>query len=49
MKTAKEANLMFEELAKNNYQPSSNRGDGRSKGESMKLIEYHFWRKNLKL
>ena len=29
MKTAREANLMFEELAKNNYQPPSERGDGR--------------------
>ena len=32
MKTAKEANLMFEELAKNNYQPSFERGDGRMHG-----------------
>ena len=32
MKTAKDANLMFEELAKNNYQPSSERGDGRKHG-----------------
>ena len=48
MKTAKEANLMFEELAKNNYQPSSKRVV-ESKGESMKLIEYHLWRQNLKL
>ena len=29
MKTAREANLMFEELAKNNCQPPSERGDGR--------------------
>ena len=32
MKTAREANLMFEELAKNNYQPPSERGDGRRQG-----------------
>ena len=32
MKTAREANLMFEELAKNNYQPPSMRGDGRRQG-----------------
>ena len=32
MKTAREANLMFEELAKNNYQPPSERGDGRKQG-----------------
>ena len=32
MKTSREANLMFEELAKNNYQPSSERGDGRRQG-----------------
>ena len=32
MKTAWEANLMFEELAKNNYQPPSKRGDGRRQG-----------------
>ena len=32
MKTAREANLMFEEIAKNNYQPSSERGDGRRQG-----------------
>ena len=29
MKTARKANLMFEELAKNNYQPPSKRGDER--------------------
>ena len=29
MKTAREANVMFEELAKNNYQPPLERGDGR--------------------
>ena len=29
MKTAREANLMFEELAKNNYQPPFERCDGR--------------------
>ena len=29
MKTTQEANLMFEELSKNNYQPPSERGDGR--------------------
>ena len=29
MKTVREANLMFEELAKNNYQPPSERGDER--------------------
>ena len=32
MKTTREANLMFEELAKNNYQPPSMRGDGRRQG-----------------
>ena len=32
MKTTREANLMFEELAKNNYQPPSERGDGRLQG-----------------
>ena len=32
MKTTKEVNLMFEELAKNNYQPHSVRGDGRRQG-----------------
>ena len=32
MKTAREANLMFEELDKNNYQPPSERGDGRKQG-----------------
>ena len=31
-KTIREANLMFEELAKNNYQPPSDRGDGRRQG-----------------
>ena len=29
MKTVREANLMFEELSKNNYQPPFERGDGR--------------------
>ena len=29
MKTAREANLMFEKLAKNNFQPPSEIGDGR--------------------
>ena len=29
MKTARKTNLMFEELEKNNYHPSSARGDGR--------------------
>ena len=29
IKTVREANLMFEELAKNNYQPPFERGDGR--------------------
>ena len=33
MKTAREANLMFEELAKNNYQPHSVRDGGRRQGE----------------
>ena len=28
MKTARDANVMFEELAKNNYQPPFKRGDG---------------------
>ena len=32
MKTAIKANLMFEELAKNNYQPPFKRGDGRKQG-----------------
>ena len=32
MKTAQEANLMFEELAKNNYRPPSERGDDRRQG-----------------
>ena len=32
MKTTREANLMFEELVKNNYKPPSERGDGRKKG-----------------
>ena len=32
MKTTKEANVMFEELAKNKYQPSFERGDGRKQG-----------------
>ena len=32
MKTARKANLMFEELAKNNYQPPSKKGDGRKQG-----------------
>ena len=32
MKTTREANLMFEELDKNNYQPPSERGDGRRQG-----------------
>ena len=32
MKTTQEANLMFEELAKNNCQHSSERGDGRRQG-----------------
>ena len=31
-KTAKEANMVFEELAKNNYQPSFKRGDSRKQG-----------------
>ena len=29
MKTTREVNLMFEELAKNNYQPPSKRSDGK--------------------
>ena len=32
MKTTREANLMFEELAKNNYQPPSERDDGIKQG-----------------
>ena len=32
MKTTKDANLMFKELEKNNYQPPSERGDGRRQG-----------------
>ena len=41
MKTAREANLMLEELAKNNYQPPSERGDGRKQGGlHVKLIYF---------
>ena len=32
MKTTREANLIFEELAKNNYQHPYERGDGRRQG-----------------
>ena len=32
MKTVREANVMFEELAKNNYQPPYERGDGIKQG-----------------
>ena len=32
MKVARKANMMFEKLAKNNYQPPSERGDGRRQG-----------------
>ena len=32
MKTTRKANLMFEEWAKNNYQPSSDRANGRKQG-----------------
>ena len=32
MKTTRKANLMFEELAKNNYRPPSARGDSRRQG-----------------
>ena len=32
IKTIREVNLIFEELAKNNYQPPSRRGDGRKQG-----------------
>ena len=32
MKTTREANLIFEELEKNNYQPLSKKGDGRKQG-----------------
>ena len=32
MKTAREANLMIQELAKNNYQPPFEIGDGRKQG-----------------
>ena len=32
LKTAREANVMFEELTKNNYQPPFKRGDGRKQG-----------------
>ena len=32
MKTTREANLLFEKLAKNNYQPPSERSDGRRQG-----------------
>ena len=35
---------MFEELAKNNYQPPSEKVMVEGKGESMKLIEYRLWR-----
>ena len=36
MKTTREANLMFEELEKNNYQPPFERGDGRRQGGLMR-------------
>ena len=47
MKTAREANLMFEELVKNNYQPPSERGDGRKQGglhevDRMSSLEVNF-------
>ena len=47
MKTTKEANLMLEELAKNNYQPPSKRGDGRRQGgphevDRMSSLEANF-------
>ena len=32
MKTSRKPNLMFEELVKKNYQPPSERGDGRKQG-----------------
>ena len=32
VKIVRESNVMFEELAKNNYQPLSERGDGRKQG-----------------
>ena len=42
MKIAKEANLMFEELDKNNYQPSSKRGDGRKQGRIHEIDRISF-------
>ena len=48
MKTAREANLMFEELTKNNYQPLLRKVIVEGKEVSMKLIECHIWRLNLK-
>ena len=38
MKTTRETNLIFEELAKNNYQPPSKGGDGR-KQEGIREID----------
>ena len=47
MKIATEANLMFEELEKKNYQPPSKRGDGKKQGgiheiERMSYLEAKF-------
>ena len=47
MKTTRETNLMFEELAKNNYQPLSKIGDGRRQGglhevDTMSSLEAKF-------
>ena len=47
MNIAREANLMFEELTKNNYQPPSERGGGRKQGgmhevEKMSSLEAKF-------
>ena len=36
-KTVREANVMFEELAKNNYQPPFERGDGGKQGRIHKV------------
>ena len=48
MKTAREANLMFEELEKNNYQPPFEISV-RSKQGGMKLTKCLLWKQNLKL
>ena len=49
MKITREANLMFEELSKKTTNLLLREVMVKGKGESMKLIEYHLWRQNLKL